>query len=364
LWRNSYIGHFHVKLERALNFKMARRPGYDVRGGVLTSANTQTPLYLKGPVFVTGGSGFIGTHLISALLATGVQVVNVDLRAPFLSEQASLWEKADLLDSALLKSLMSRYRPTIVYNLAAHARLEGLPNQMRVNVDGVRNLTNAISELGLDCLLVHASTQVVAGPSKGDFDPTAFDPQFGHYAESKVKSEKLLHALDPSFRWTIVRPSVIWGPYHPTFSRHVWRYIRLRHYLHPRNFDVIRSYGYVENVTHQMIRIAEVDVGIVHRKTFYVGDEPLPSTQWLDAFSVALTGRPVRRVPGWLIRAAAYGGEISGRMGGPSPINLGRLTRMTSNFAVPMKPTFAALGPSPTSLEEGVRRTMHWLKNA
>ena len=330
----------------------------------MTSADMQTLLYLKGPVFVTGGSGFIGTHLVSALLAKGARVVNVDIRPPFLPEHASLWEKADLLDSGSLKALISRDRPAIIYNLAAHARLEGRPNQMRVNVDGVRNLTNAVSELGIDCLFVHASTQVVASPSKGDFDPTAFDPQFGHYAESKAKSEQLLHALHPNFRWTVVRPSVIWGPYHPTFAQHVWRYIRLRLYLHPSNFDVIRSYGYVENVAHQMIRIAEVDPGVVNRKTFYVGDEPLPSTQWLDAFSLALTGRPVRRVPGWLLRAAAYGGELSGRIGGPSPINLGRLTRMTSDFAVPMEPTFAALGSSPVSLEEGVRRTMHWLKNA
>jgi nucleoside-diphosphate-sugar epimerase len=302
--------------------------------------------------------------LISALLAKGAQVVNVDHRAPFLSQQISLWENADLLDGSRLKALMSHDRPAIIYNLAAHARLEGRPSQMRVNVDGVRNLTDAISETGIDCRFVHASTQVVAGPSKGDFDPKAFDPQFGHYAKSKIKSEQLLHALDPSFRWTIVRPSVIWGAYHPTFAKHVWRYIRLGLYLHPSNFDVIRSYGYVENVTHQMIRIAEVDPEVVNRKTFYVGDEPLLSTRWLDAFSVALTGRPVRRVPGWLLRAAAYGGELSGRIGGPSPINLGRLTRMTSDFPVPMEPTFAALGPPPISLEEGVRRTMQWLKNA
>jgi nucleoside-diphosphate-sugar epimerase len=328
------------------------------------SGDAQRPLYLKGPVFVTGGSGFIGTHLISALIAKGAKVVNIDLRAPFLPEHAPFWEKADLLDPVGLKALISRDRPAIIYNLAAHARLEGLPSQMRVNVAGVQNLTTAISDLGVDCLFVHASTQVVAGPSDGNFDPTVFDPQFGHYAESKVKSEQLLHALDPGFRWTIVRPSVIWGAYHPTFARHVWRYIRLGLYLHPSNFDAVRSYGYVENVTHQMMRIAEVNPGVVNHKTFYVGDEPLPSTQWLDAFSMALAGRPVRRVPGWLLRAAAYGGELSGRIGGPSPINLGRLTRMTSDFAVPMQPTFAALGPSPVSLEEGIRRTMHWLKTA
>ena len=51
-----------------------------------------------------------------------------------------------------------------------------------------------------------------------------------------------------------------------------------------------------------------------------------------------------------------------GKLGGPSPINRGRLYRMTHDYIAPMEPTFAALGPSPISIEQGVCETVEWLR--
>jgi nucleoside-diphosphate-sugar epimerase len=322
---------------------------------------SRAPLYSKGTVLVTGGSGFIGTHLVSALADVGATIVNLDVRAP-LPEHRAYWVKCDLNDQNAVARLVAQTKPVLIYNLAAHARLDGTAKDMQVNVEGVRNLIAATAGMSPMPLLVQASTMVVAGVLHEGFDPQKFEPQFGLYAESKVDAEKLIHALPHEFRWTIVRPSVIWGPYHSTFPSQVWRYIRLRYYMHPSGFDAVRSYGYVGNVAHQLMRIAEADPSLTDGRTFYVGDEPLPSTQWLDAFSRAITGRPVRRVPGWLLTAAAYAGELSGRIGGPSPINLGRLARMTSDFSVPMRLTYTTLGSPPISLEEGVARTVRWLK--
>lgn len=310
---------------------------------------------------VTGGSGFIGTHLISALLERGARVINLDVRPPYLPEQEPYWTKCDLLDRHAVAELITRERPVLIYNLAAHARLDGTAEEMRVNVDGVDALLDAIGQLNEEPLLVHASTMVVAGPNRDTFDPTVYDPQFGLYAESKVKSERLLRDHPKLKRWMIVRPAVIWGPYHATLPKRAWRYIRLRLYLHPAGFDVVRSWGYVGNVVHQLMRIAELEPAAVEGKTLYVGDELIPSARWLDGFAVALTGKPVRRVPAWALRAVAYAGEISGAVGGPSPINFGRLARMTTDFPIPMAPTFALLGPSPISLDEGIKRTVDWL---
>ncbi len=327
----------------------------------MVSNGLACPAYLAGPVLVTGGAGFIGTHLITALLGRGAKVINLDIRPPTLAEHQPYWSKCDLMDHDGVSALIARERPVLVYNLAAHARLDGTAEDMRVNVQGLEVLLSALAQLEHEPLLVHASTMVVAGPNRDTFDPESYEPQFGLYAQSKVQSEKLLRAQSRQKRWTIVRPSVIWGPYHSTFPNQVWRYIRLRLYMHPSGFDALRSYGYVGNVVHQLMRIAEIDPTLVEGRTLYAGDEPLMSTLWLDAFSRALTGKPVRRVPGWLLRIAASAGELSGSLGGPSPINNGRLTRMTTDFPIPMGPTFALLGNPPFSLEEGVRTTAEWL---
>jgi nucleoside-diphosphate-sugar epimerase len=322
---------------------------------------TDSPLYRQGTVLITGGSGFIGTHLVSAMVSAGARVINFDTRAPSKPEQNSVWVQGDLTDQDQVNALIARERPVLIYNLAAHARLDGTAADMRVNVIGVKNLISALETLEIDGLLIQASTIAVAGANTDNFDPTKFEPQYGLYAESKVEAEKLLLSAPKRIRWTIVRPSVIWGPYHPVLPYQIWRYIRLGLYMHPSGFDVIRSYGYVENVVQQLMAIAEAEPRIVEGKTFYIGDAPLPSTAWLDAFALALTGKPVRRVPGWLLRGAAYAGEMSGRIGGPSPINLGRLKRMTTDFPVPIERTFAIFGRPRISLEEGVARTVNWL---
>ncbi len=321
------------------------------------------PCYRQGPVLVTGGSGFIGTHLVAALLDAGAKVINLDINPPVLAEQASCWVKCDLADLAAVHSLVAREQPALIYNLAAHARLDGTYEDMRINVEGVKNIFAAVETLPNMPLVIQASTMVVAGAGTGNFDPKIFEPQFGLYAQSKVEAEKFMHALPARYRWSIVRPSVIWGPYHSSLPNQAWRFIRQRVYLHPAGFDVVRSYGYVENIVHQIMRLAELDAALVEGQTYYVGDAPLPSAQWLDAFGMALTGKPVRRVPKWLLRAVAYAGEFSKTLGGPSPINLGRLARMTTDFPIPMEPTFALMGPPRYSLQEGVERTVRWLKS-
>jgi nucleoside-diphosphate-sugar epimerase len=146
------------------------------------------PLYRQGAVLVTGGSGFIGTHLISALLEAGAHVVNIDIKAPVLAEHTRCWVQCDLGDEAAVRTIVVRERPVLIYNLAAHARLDGTAEDMRINVVGVQSLVQAMAALPAMPLMVQASTMVVAGSNADNFDPTVFDPQFGLYAQSKVEA--------------------------------------------------------------------------------------------------------------------------------------------------------------------------------
>ena len=63
------------------------------------------------------------------------------------------------------------------------------------------------------------------------------------------------------------------------------------------------------NVVGQMIAASKAEAAEVNRRVFYVGDEPIPSSRWLDGFSRALTGRKARRVPGGVLKLLALGGE-------------------------------------------------------
>jgi len=118
----------------------------------------------------------------------------------------------------------------------------------------------------------------------------------------------------------------------------------------------------VINVVGQMIAASKAEAAEVNRRVFYVGDEPIPSSRWLDGFSRALTGRKARRVPGGVLKLLALGGEAVHRMGGSAPLDLGRLYRMTTDYPVPMEETFETLGRGSVSLDQGIEETVAWLR--
>ena len=311
-------------------------------------------------VLVTGGAGFIGQHLVERLDELGAYVTSLDVkRAPLPPTVQQV--QADIRDPEALTRVLLNISPDYVMHLAANTDIRATRDSLEdVNVKGTEALLGALPESVKAALFV--SSQLVVRMGIDPSDGTVFAPH-STYGETKAAMERIIRT-NCKVPWCIVRPSTIWGPAHPTFPRTVWRYLKLGLYLHPDTGEpVIRSYGYVANAVSQMITILAHTQGVARHRVLYVSDPPTDSLLYLDAFSKALRGRPVRRVPALTLRAAAQVGQALHRIGVSAPMDLGRYQRMTMDYAVPVGPTLELCGQPSVTLHEGVRATVEWLRN-
>lgn len=314
-------------------------------------------------VLVTGGSGFIGTNLTQSLVESGIAIVNVDIAPPREPRYRNSWRPCDILDRPALLAAFQEAGPTHVVHLAARTDTDS-DNfaDYRVNTEGTANVLEAIRNTPTVERAIITSTQFVHGPGSVPAHDEDFKP-FTTYGQSKVIAEQLTRAARLSCVWTIVRPTNIWGPWHPRYPREFWRVLRRGLYVHPGREPVIRCYGYVGNVVHQIRQILEAPPSLVHERVFYLGDPPINVLDWTDGFSRAITGRPVRIVPRSIVRALAVAGDLARAAGIPFPIYSSRYRSMVTDYVVPMEPTFQAFGEPPYSMRDGIQATVQWLKS-
>lgn len=313
-------------------------------------------------IIVTGGSGFIGSFLCKRLIELGYDVYNYDHNVPIWNSGAS-YTDGSIFDRERLTKVFKSISPSYVFHLAAKADVFGETiEDYNVNVEGTLNVIDACKSCGTVKHFLFTSTQLVNKPGVIDTTGDIYDPLDELYSRSKVNAEILIKNEIKDFSWTIFRPTNIWGPYHPRFPSQIWRYIYKGWYIHPDS-KIVRSYGYVENVAFQMASAIQVDLSLVNHKIFYVGDNPIDSSEWVDGFSKALCGRPVRKFPLALLKFISQFGEQLKKLGIPCPIYMDRYRSMTSDYIVPMDPTFSVLGYGPYNLQQGIDRAVLFIKN-
>lgn len=309
---------------------------------------------------VTGGSGFIGSAVIAILLAEGHTVVNLDLKSPDDPGAKNSWVECDIRSRPSIESIVPDFDPNVIIHLASDTDISfGSIDKFDTTITGTSNLLDLAAELKNLSRFVHTSTQFVVRPGVAVRSDTEFAP-YTIYGQAKARSELLVR--DSTVPWTIVRPAVIWGPKHPSFATAIWKYIAMRLYLQPSSSGaVLRSYGYVENTARQIAVLSAADLASVGRRVFYLADGALDQSEWVDAFSIALTGRPARRVPKELLHCVAVIGEGMKLVGLKPPIDLGRFFRITTSSEVDINKTVLLTGGPEIPFSEGVRRTVKWL---
>lgn len=226
---------------------------------------------------VTGGSGFVGGHLVRRLLAdgwrvraigrsiearAGVQALGAEPVAGDLSDRAALARAVEGVD--------------VVFHVAAHFKLWG-PTSLfrRINVDGTRNLVEAAERSGVRRVVYVSAAAVVMGhpePMRGATEDLALRRmRFAPYSSSKAEAEEVLLAANgrrAGFSTMAIRPPFIWGPDMPSLD-HMVETVRAGRFQWVAGGRQALSTCHVENLCHALILAADRGAG---GDSFFVSD--------------------------------------------------------------------------------------------
>jgi len=176
--------------------------------------------------FVTGGTGFVGAHLVQALRARGDEVTCL-VRDP-AKAHARGWSDVrlipgDLDDAAALARGCAG--ASVIYHVAGRIAARDLAEFMRTNRDGTANVLEAAGS-GWSGRFVLVSSLAAAGPTARvqPIDETRPPQPVTPYGQSKLAAEVLVRGMAGA--WTIVRPPAVYGEWDREFFR-VFRLARM-----------------------------------------------------------------------------------------------------------------------------------------
>lgn len=174
-------------------------------------------------VFVTGGTGFVGAHLVQALRARGDSVTCL-VRNP-AKAQALGWNdirlvRGDLDDAGALRAGCEGAE--VVYHVAGRISARSADDFMRANRDGTAHVLDAAAA-GPPRRFVLVSSLAAAGPTVPGrpIDEARAASPVTPYGHSKLAAETLVRGA--TFPWTIVRPPTVYGEW----DREVLRVFKL-----------------------------------------------------------------------------------------------------------------------------------------
>lgn len=311
----------------------------------------------KQRVLVTGGSGFIGRHVLAYLEKRGYACYSVDLLpcpVPISGEAIEI----DMVERQGLSEFIQRVQPQFVIHLAALASFAVDDESLyKNNVLATENLYSSLSDSVRRSIYI--STQLVVKMGDDPRDGQHFSP-YSSYGETKAEMERSIRQNAPK-DWVIARPANIWGPHHPSLGDTIFRYLKKGWYLHPGTREpIVRSYGYVENAAAQIVELVLSDRSV--GRVFYISDTPIDSANLMDAFSQEFRQARTRRMPATILKIMGHIGDLIQKTGIDFPLDSGRAFRMTSSYIIPVESTLEITGPPEVPLEEGVKRTALWLK--
>jgi len=308
-------------------------------------------------ILVTGGTGFIGTYLVSDLLKAGHKVLIYDKSKSESYPDLSIL--ADIQDKEKLASSMSGV--DVVYHLAAEHRDDVTPVSLYydVNVGGAKNVVAALNKKSIKTLIFISTAAVYGINSQIPNEDTLVNP-FNDYGKSKYMAELVFDEWagnDDDKSLIIVRPTVVFGENNRGNVYNLLNQIASNKFILIGNGKNKKSMAYVRNITKFLTMLLEIPPG---KYMYNYADKPdLTMEELIDLASTALgkNSRTSIRIPYRIGLCGAYVFDFLGKITGKKyPISSIRVKKFCADTRISALKVREMGFIPPYSLAEGLYR--------
>ena len=320
---------------------------------------------------ITGGSGFIGRHLVAALRARGGAVRVLDPAAADDLPADVEVIRSSILDRERIGAAMKGVRR--VYHLAGIAKLwtKDKADYTRINAEGTEMVVRAAAERGVD-RVIHCSTEAILLPQRRRGPQAMIDENVqpdpsdmpGPYTRSKLAAEQAVFAAArDGLNALIVSPTVPVGPGDRNLTPPAAMLLMFLRGKSPAFLDCILNLVDVRDVATGMVLAAERGSA---GERYVLGGNNVALRDLLILLE-QISGRPMPKhsIPGWLALASAGVAEsVADRITGRTPA----ATREGVRLALRSGPfdsrkARAALGYAPRPLRDALADAISWLSS-
>jgi nucleoside-diphosphate-sugar epimerase len=279
---------------------------------------------------ITGGSGFIGTHLIQSLLNDGLfdKITVIDIQEPRISDARVEYIHGDIRQPISIE-LSGDY--STCYHLAAVCKEPGFPwnEYFLTNYIGTVNVCDWMNRIGVKNLIFTSTMMVFRAGETRNHEESLTAPDTG-YGMSKLLAEWVVKEWQsnvPDRRLRIVRLGVVFGQWENGNYTRLYYALKKRRFAYIGKKTTVKGSIYVKD-TIRFLRFMTDDN---HSRCIYHLVYPQPTTikEICDTMSEVFGfSRRIPMVPYRLALSAAYGFEFLSALGLKNPIHHRRIQKL------------------------------------
>jgi nucleoside-diphosphate-sugar epimerase len=323
-------------------------------------------------ILVTGATGFVGSHLVDALLERGCRVRALVRRTSnlrWLEGKPVELAFADLREPAALREAMAGVEAVLHFGGRIKARSKR--EFFEANADGTASLAAAFLESapsGGGGLFLYCSSMAASGPARDPARspfPHVLEDDLPHpvsdYGESKLEGERRLEMIGDRARTVILRPPAVYGPRDEAILV-LMRWAQRGWFPIPARRGATFALVHVRDLVDVTMRAVENPAA---RGIYTVSDGEVHRWEEIGALVGRVLGKRLRtvRIPITVAWLAAASAELIAALGGPAAlVSFGKVREMRESCWVCLADRAArdlAFHPG-TGVAAGMEETIRW----